>query len=214
MGSSGLEFWRSCGFFFATSQGKGVVDGVGGTIKRLVWKAFIARKASVVVDAESFYCVAKQLQSSVNVSLVDKEQILKQSAELCLKTCLHEALLCLEYQSFTALRHMKMASFIVASIQIKTFSKVMFSPFDSDDTGSDSYEDDTCTDNCSNIGNGSDYEDKDNDGSDIIVQHGSDSTGDENDEGSVAFHMKCNMVFLKSYCLCFRIFHHLFFHNI
>ena len=48
--------------FFATSHGKGVVDGVGGTIKRLVWKAFIARKAAVVGDAESFYRVAKQLQ--------------------------------------------------------------------------------------------------------------------------------------------------------
>ena len=49
--------------FFATSHGKGVVDGVGGTIKRLVWKALIARKAAVVVDAKTFYLVAKQLQS-------------------------------------------------------------------------------------------------------------------------------------------------------
>ena len=63
--------------FLATSHGKGVVDGVGGTIKRLVWKALIARKAAVVVDAKTFYLVAKQLQSSVNVSLIDKEQILK-----------------------------------------------------------------------------------------------------------------------------------------
>ncbi|CAF4595001.1 unnamed protein product [Rotaria sp. Silwood2] len=28
--------------FFATSHGKGVVDGIGGTVKRLVWSAILA----------------------------------------------------------------------------------------------------------------------------------------------------------------------------
>ena len=37
--------------YFAASHGKGVVDGIGGSVKRLVWNAVISRKSLVVDDA-------------------------------------------------------------------------------------------------------------------------------------------------------------------
>jgi len=41
---SNLHYWEQAyeisikWNFFATSQGKGVVDGIGGTVKRMVWR--------------------------------------------------------------------------------------------------------------------------------------------------------------------------------
>ncbi|CAF3880707.1 unnamed protein product, partial [Didymodactylos carnosus] len=43
--------------FFATSHGKGVVDGIGGTVKRLVWSAIFA--GGVCRSAEDFIKIAK-----------------------------------------------------------------------------------------------------------------------------------------------------------
>lgn len=37
--------------YFATSHGKGAVDGIGGMMKHLIWNAVSSRKAPVVVDA-------------------------------------------------------------------------------------------------------------------------------------------------------------------
>jgi hypothetical protein len=53
--------------YFATSHGKGVVDGIGGTVKRLVWNSVMTRKVSAVQDAMSFYRVACELNMAVNV---------------------------------------------------------------------------------------------------------------------------------------------------
>ena len=46
--------------FFETAHGKGPVDGVGGEIKRVVWKAVLQGKA-VVSDCKSFFKTAKGL---------------------------------------------------------------------------------------------------------------------------------------------------------
>ena len=171
--------------FFATTHGKGVVDGVGGTIKRLVWKALIARKAAVVVDAKTFYLVAKQLQSSVNVSLIDKEQILKKSDELCLKTCFDEAPALPGISKFHCIEPTQNGFVHCRKYSNQNLLESNAFSFDSDDTGSDSWGEETRSDNCSKVEDRSDYEDNDNDGSDIIIQHGHDIRDDENDEGSV-----------------------------
>jgi len=42
--------------FFATSHGKGAVDGAGGTIKRLVWMQVLSRK-TIVKDANTYFKV-------------------------------------------------------------------------------------------------------------------------------------------------------------
>ena len=55
--------------YFATSHGKGVVDGIVGTLKRLVSNAVMTGKSPVVADAKSFHRVASSLTSSVTVSL-------------------------------------------------------------------------------------------------------------------------------------------------
>lgn len=47
--------------FFATSHDKGATDGVGGTIKRLVWSQVLIRK-DVVCDANPFMTVPELLQ--------------------------------------------------------------------------------------------------------------------------------------------------------
>ena len=61
--------------YFATAYGKGVVDGIGGTIRRLVWNAVQSRRASPVTDAKSFHEVATKLNSSVSVHLMEKKEI-------------------------------------------------------------------------------------------------------------------------------------------
>jgi len=47
--------------FFETAHGKGLVDGVGGEIKRMVWKLVLQGKA-VVSDFESFFKMANGLE--------------------------------------------------------------------------------------------------------------------------------------------------------
>ena len=50
--------------FFATSHGKGGLDGVAGSVKRAVWTAVSARKVTGVVSAEEFLTL---LESSVSL---------------------------------------------------------------------------------------------------------------------------------------------------
>ena len=49
--------------FFATRHGKGAVDGVGGTVKPIVWSRVLAGKA-VVTDAQAFCRCAETASSS------------------------------------------------------------------------------------------------------------------------------------------------------
>ena len=71
--------------FFATSHGKGAVDGIGGIAKRSVWRAVCNRKC-IVTDAKSFTSVAKEVCKGITFILVTSEEILKQSDLLQLST--------------------------------------------------------------------------------------------------------------------------------
>ena len=77
--------------YFATSHGKGVVDGIGGTVKRLVWNAVTTRKVAAVQDALSIYKVAKSLDIAVNVLLVTSKEINDMIDSLHLQKCFSEA---------------------------------------------------------------------------------------------------------------------------
>jgi len=62
--------------YFATSHGKGVVDGVGGNIKRLVRVKSMSQGEGVIVQsAEDFANVAKDLQTKTKVLYVPACQI-------------------------------------------------------------------------------------------------------------------------------------------
>ena len=78
--------------YFATSPGKGVVDGIAGTVKRLVSNAVMTGKSPVVADAKSFHRVASSRTSSVTVSLVSQKEISDTSDLLSLEKCFSEAL--------------------------------------------------------------------------------------------------------------------------
>jgi len=54
--------------FFATSHGKGVVDGIGGTVNCLVWKESMAGK--VIQSAEEMARVADEKSSKINVVFI------------------------------------------------------------------------------------------------------------------------------------------------
>lgn len=70
---SGLDIkWN----FFATSHGKGAVDGIGGTVKRSVWNAVASRKVAVVDSADLFAKVASEVCNiSTKIHLIKQEEI-------------------------------------------------------------------------------------------------------------------------------------------
>ncbi|CAF1108331.1 unnamed protein product [Rotaria sp. Silwood1] len=59
--------------FFATSHGKGVVDGIGGTVKRLVWSAILG--GGVCRSAEDFIKIAKKKTKKVILIEITKNNI-------------------------------------------------------------------------------------------------------------------------------------------
>jgi len=60
--------------FFATSHGKGVVDGLGGTVKRSVWR-HVRSGQSHVTTPMSFHDVARQCNPSINISFISSATI-------------------------------------------------------------------------------------------------------------------------------------------
>ncbi|XP_067247442.1 uncharacterized protein [Chanodichthys erythropterus] len=60
--------------FFATSHGKGAVDGVGGTVKRSVSSAVLSRKV-IVNNAQSFAKTAAHYCPNINIKLVMERDI-------------------------------------------------------------------------------------------------------------------------------------------
>ena len=56
-------------------HGKGAVDGIGGTVKRMVWNAVSTRKVEAVKDACSFASVANKLSTSVAVTFVGSKEL-------------------------------------------------------------------------------------------------------------------------------------------
>ena len=54
--------------FFATRQGKGVVDGIGGAVKRSVWRACLAGK--IITDATQLCEVATEKCKNIDIQFV------------------------------------------------------------------------------------------------------------------------------------------------
>ena len=69
------------GIFFATAHGKGPIDGIGGTVKRAVWRRVLQQKV-VAKDAEKFCVVAKETCPKINVLLLKAEEVAGKRAEL------------------------------------------------------------------------------------------------------------------------------------
>ena len=76
--------------YFATSHGKGAVDGIGGSVKRVVWKAVSTRKI-VVNDAKSFAKAASELCQAVDVEFVGSESLSTTAQSLELTKCFQSA---------------------------------------------------------------------------------------------------------------------------
>jgi len=71
--------------FFATSHGKGCVDGVGGTVKRLVWNKVKSRKVTVT-GAEDFVNALKNDSiSTVECVYVNNEAAIYNELEVNVK---------------------------------------------------------------------------------------------------------------------------------
>ena len=84
--------------YFATSHGKGPVDGIGGSVKRQVWMDVSNRK-SMVTDATSFCATAKQV-SNVDVVEMKTDEIKERNANLQLKEVFDDAPLVKGIKSF------------------------------------------------------------------------------------------------------------------
>jgi len=66
--------------FFATSHGKGVVDGIGGVVKRLVWSAILA--GQVFRSVEDFIKIAKKKTNKIILFEITKSDIDNSKAKL------------------------------------------------------------------------------------------------------------------------------------
>ena len=60
--------------FFAASHGKSSVDGVGGTLKRIVWNRVRAR-TEIVRNSKEFFEAAKKYCSGIDLVYADSEEI-------------------------------------------------------------------------------------------------------------------------------------------
>lgn len=78
MNSKGIKVnWH----FFATSHGKGAVDGVGGSVKRAVFSAIMTRRHHVT-NAEEYAECAKKVMKNVTILYVPNEDIQAKKPEL------------------------------------------------------------------------------------------------------------------------------------
>ena len=73
--------------FFATSNGKGVVDCMGGTVKRMVWGAVSTRNVLNVQDVVTFVKITVQVRKSANIQLCLKKDNDDYSSHLELDKC-------------------------------------------------------------------------------------------------------------------------------
>ena len=67
--------------FFATSHGKGVVDGIGGTVKRTVWRHIKTEKHHIT-SAQEYATLAKELCQNILVQYIPKDEVEKNHAFL------------------------------------------------------------------------------------------------------------------------------------
>ncbi|CAF4960704.1 unnamed protein product, partial [Rotaria socialis] len=66
--------------FFATSHGKGVVDGIVGVVKRLVWSAILA--GDVCRSVEDFIKLARKKTDKIIVTEIKIDEIQKSKIKL------------------------------------------------------------------------------------------------------------------------------------
>ena len=66
----GIGSW----YFFATSHGKGAVDGVGAIVKRAVWSQVKQRKVEIN-NAEDFVVAAGKTVKNINILHLSEEEI-------------------------------------------------------------------------------------------------------------------------------------------
>ena len=76
--------------FFATSHGKGPVDGIGGSVKRHVWTAVKTRKV-IVNNAASFVLACNAPESTVEVFEMSAADIAQRNATLNLDQIFSDA---------------------------------------------------------------------------------------------------------------------------
>ena len=67
--------------FFATSHGKGVVDGIMGTLKITVWRHVKAERAHAT-NASEYSTLGKQLCPNIHIEFIPKEDIAQQTTFL------------------------------------------------------------------------------------------------------------------------------------
>ena len=60
--------------FFATSHGKGVVDGIGGTVKRTVWR-HVRSEGCHITTPQEYADQAKKLCPNIQVEFIAKDEI-------------------------------------------------------------------------------------------------------------------------------------------
>jgi hypothetical protein len=60
--------------FSATSHGKGSINGIGGTLKRLAWRLVKARKCEVRNAAE-FYSAVNNAGTAISTHLISGDEI-------------------------------------------------------------------------------------------------------------------------------------------
>ena len=66
--------------FFAASHGKGAVDGIGGMVKRSVWR--VARAGTTApLDAASYAEIASNRNPNINVEYISSAEIEKDSVK-------------------------------------------------------------------------------------------------------------------------------------
>ena len=62
--------------FFATSHGKGAVDGIGGTVKRSVWRV-VGAGTTAPLDAASYAEIGSKRHPNINVEYISSAEIEK-----------------------------------------------------------------------------------------------------------------------------------------
>lgn len=78
--------------FFATSHGKGPLDGIGGAIKRQVWNFVKARKGTVF-NAADFTAAAQAMSTDINVIEMKHDEIEEQNKDLNMYSVFEKAML-------------------------------------------------------------------------------------------------------------------------
>ena len=67
--------------FFATSHGKSVVDGIGRTVKRTVWRRIKTEKHHIT-STQEYATLAKELCQNILVQYIPKDEVEKNHAFL------------------------------------------------------------------------------------------------------------------------------------